>query len=92
MFALHRSNANSSARHCLLIVANSPLRHGAQGGTDGDGLYPSFTFDNAEDAAKFGPYYSAMDYESFLAPKLVVATEHLKSQGAEKIGLIGFCW
>ena len=60
------------------------------GGTDGDGLPPDFTFDKR--GAEFGPYMSSITYDDVLKPRLIAAMNHFKSLGIEKISSIGFCW
>lgn len=62
-----------------------------EGGTDGDALYPSFDLSNADDMAKFGPYFSQFDWD-VMGPKITETTEYLKAQGMEKLAVYGFCW
>lgn len=62
-----------------------------EGGTDGDGLYPTFSFET--DLAKFIPYFGAMDYNAFLLPKIEEVVGHLKAAvGVEQLHTMGFCW
>mmetsp|Transcript_3187 Transcript_3187/g.4979 ORF Transcript_3187/g.4979 Transcript_3187/m.4979 type:complete len:303 (-) Transcript_3187:285-1193(-) len=61
-----------------------------EGGTDGDGLFPDFSFE--AHGAKFGPYMSQFAWEGNIQPKVSDCLGFLKSQGASSIGMLGFCW
>eukprot|EP00047_Mylnosiga_fluctuans_P004838 m.236847 g.236847 ORF g.236847 m.236847 type:complete len:310 (+) comp13044_c0_seq1:69-998(+) len=60
-----------------------------EGGTDGDGLPPSFDFGTR--GAEFGPYIKQITWAA-LKPKIGSLLQHLESVHTPSTGLFGFCW
>lgn len=63
-----------------------------EGGTDGDGLYPHFDFQNYDDALKFGPYMEQLPWDGVIRPRVVSMTEHIHAMGMTHAAIFGFCW
>jgi dienelactone hydrolase len=58
-----RHIADMFAEANYLAVVPKLLAPGLKGGTDGDGLYPSFSF--ATDGAEFGPFMTQYDWKGW---------------------------
>ena len=58
-------------------------------GTDGDGLPPSFSFE--ERGGEFIPWIKTVTFEG-IRPKIAASIAVLKSRGVKKIVMTGFCW
>lgn len=61
-----------------------------EGGTDGDGLPP--TFDVTKRGAELGPTFKGDWNQEKVVPKLLTIVKAMKSAGVKKIGLVGFCY
>mmetsp|Transcript_120349 Transcript_120349/g.236521 ORF Transcript_120349/g.236521 Transcript_120349/m.236521 type:complete len:264 (+) Transcript_120349:72-863(+) len=85
-----RSIADMFAEAGYLAVVPKLMVPPLEGGTDGDGLYPTFSFET--DVAKFPPYMSQFDWKGALDKRIADSVAYLKEQGVEKIAGVGFCW
>ena len=60
------------------------------GGTDGDGLPPSF--DIGARGADFGPWITTIPWAGKVETNMSAVLNYLEGKGVSKIGMIGFCW
>jgi len=84
-----RAIADYLADAGYLTVVPRVLLNTVDGGTDGDGLPPTFNF--ATDGAKFPGFVKSNPW-SQIKPRILASIKYLKSHGVEKIGTVGFCW
>jgi len=85
-----RTVADVFALQGYYVIVPKLLTPGLEGGTDGDGLYPSFDF--GADFPKFPPFMQQFDYESNLKSKIQDVIDYFKSLGGVKGQILGFCW
>jgi dienelactone hydrolase len=62
----------------------------SKGGTDGDGLWPEFTFET--NGAEFGPWIAAASPFEHVAALVDGVVAFAKSKGAERLVSVGCCW
>jgi dienelactone hydrolase len=81
-----RNIADMLAEQGYYTIVPKLLAPGIDGGTDGDGFAAFVDFGHLVDGLKQFPW------DSNLQPKVASCMAHLKASGAEKIGVVGFCW
>lgn len=85
-----RALADDFAKKGLSCWVPKILQPAFEGGTDGDGLPPSFN--PAERGSEFGPLFGDTWNHAKVMPKLKSVMKCMKSSGVKKIGVLGFCY
>eukprot|EP00747_Dinoflagellata_sp_TGD_P215998 gnl/TRDRNA2_/TRDRNA2_88623_c1_seq1.p2 gnl/TRDRNA2_/TRDRNA2_88623_c1~~gnl/TRDRNA2_/TRDRNA2_88623_c1_seq1.p2 ORF type:complete len:192 (+),score=33.70 gnl/TRDRNA2_/TRDRNA2_88623_c1_seq1:356-931(+) len=60
------------------------------GGTDGDGVPPSFN--PMTQGTELQELFRAHPWDTTMRPKIEALIGHVQKEGAKKIGMVGFCW
>lgn len=82
--------ADEFAAEGYLVVVPRSFKVPLKGGTDGDGLYPAFTFD--ANGAEFLPWLKEASSVEHTTEMINNTVAFVKSRGATKIGVVGCCW
>lgn len=72
------------------VYAPKVLQAPFEGGTDGDGLPPSF--DMAARGAEFKDWITTVPWEGSVKDKAAEVMACIKAEGAQSIGAVGTCW
>eukprot|EP01038_Epipyxis_sp_PR26KG_P012485 gene12485-16748_t len=83
-----RNYADMYAEAGYFTVVPKLLQPALDGGTDGDGLPPTFDFATGQ----FAPYITQITWEGVIRPRIVATIDYLKANGIEKAGINGMCW
>lgn len=81
-----RNIADLLAEQGYYTIVPKLLTPGIDGGTDNDGFAAFVDFGHLIDGLKQFPW------ETSLLPKIAASVAHLRASGAEKVGILAFCW
>mmetsp|Transcript_26674 Transcript_26674/g.82044 ORF Transcript_26674/g.82044 Transcript_26674/m.82044 type:complete len:298 (+) Transcript_26674:1041-1934(+) len=84
-----RALADAFAEEGYRVYVPKLLQPPLEGGTDGDGLPP--TFDLQARGADFLPWIKTVTWEA-TKPKVEALLAHAKADGASTVGVVGCCW
>lgn len=86
-----RQRADELAAEGYAVIIPRSFKTALKGGTSGDGLYPTFTFE--ANGAEFGPWLAVASakphVDAMVDASVVFATSCV---GATKLGAVGVCW
>lgn len=85
-----RAVADHLAALGYYVIVPKLLVPALEGGTDGDGLPP--TFDLGSRFPELKVFLATISWETSLKPKIAAVLAHLEGAGTKAIAFLGFCW
>jgi dienelactone hydrolase len=85
-----RAIADHFAEAGYFVVVLKCLQPPFEGGTDGDGLPPAWTFEERGDT--FGGFMTPITWDGVVKPRVTSAVAFLKEKGVTSLTMIGICF